>query len=81
MNNNDLFLNGKRIENVLTPYNSLLLRCIHSFEETDNFHDTDFADLCNENINLENDIISFNNKVKEYNLLYELNNNNEVDNG
>ena len=35
----------------------------------------------NENINLENEIISFNNKVKKYNMLYELNNNNEVDNG
>ena len=35
----------------------------------------------NSKINLENDIISYNNKVKEYNMFYELNNNNEVDNG
>ena len=40
-----------------------------------------FDDLNNPNINLENDIIIYNNKVKEYNLNYELNNNGECDNG
>ena len=40
-----------------------------------------FDDFNNSKIILENDLIIFNNKVKEYNLNYEINNNQEVDNG
>ena len=37
--------------------------------------------MANPNIALENDILIINNKIKEYNLNYELNNNGECDNG
>ena len=77
-------LNKKKLKNVTTkssllaPYNTLI-------NDEDSFNDLEirysFADMNNCNINLENDIISFNNKVKEFNLNYELNNNGEVDNG
>ena len=40
-----------------------------------------FDDFNNSKIKLENDLIIFNNKVKEFNLNYEINNNQEVDNG
>ena len=60
---------------ILTPYNSILE------DDTVKLDINDFDDMNNSKINLENDIISYNNKVKEYNMFYELNNNNEVDNG
>jgi serine/threonine protein kinase len=66
---------------ILTPYNSLICDEDSNEEEIEKYNDSEFDDKNNENINLENEIISFNNKVKEYNMLYELNNNNEVDNG
>ena len=66
---------------ILTPYNSLICDEDSNEEEIEKYNYSEFDDLNNENINLENEIISFNNKVKEYNMLYELNNNNEVDNG
>ena len=40
-----------------------------------------YDDFNNSKLELENDIIIFNNKVKQYNLNYEINNNQEVDNG
>ena len=66
---------------ILTPYNSLICDEDSNEEEIEKYNDSEFDDMNNENIILENEIISFNNKVKEYNMLYELNNNNEVDNG
>ena len=62
---------------ILTPYNSL----IEDDESEQQFNDSELDDFNNENLNIEHDLISFSNKVKEYNMLYELNNNNEVDNG
>ena len=53
---------------------------ISSFDESISNEDL-FDDFKNEKIKLENDIIIFNNKVKEFNLNYELNNNQEIDNG
>ena len=74
----------KKIKNITTkssllaPYNTLIQdnESILEYEMQDSFDD-----LTNPNINLENDIIIYNNKVKEYNLNYELNNNGECDNG
>ena len=40
-----------------------------------------FDDFNNSKLKLENELITFNKKIKEYNRLYELNNNGEVDNG
>ena len=74
----------KKIKNITTkssllaPYNTLIQDNDSIFEiEVQN----SFDDLNNPNINLENDIIIYNNKVKEFNLNYELNNNGECDNG
>ena len=63
---------------LLAPYNTLI-QDDESLSESD-IKDI-FDDLSNPNINLENDIIVINNKVKEFNLNYELNNNGECDNG
>ena len=63
---------------LLAPYNTL----IQDDESISDINLKDsFDDLTNPNINLENDIIVINNKVKEFNLNYELNNNGECDNG
>jgi non-specific serine/threonine protein kinase len=62
---------------LLAPYNTL----IQDDESCDSDIKDSFDDLNNTKINLENDIILINNKVKEYNLNYELNNNIECDNG
>ena len=79
MNNNDKNVTTKSF--ILTPYNSLIDGNDDSIEEMEKYTDSEFDDFNNGNINLENELISFSNKVKEFNMLYELNNNNEVDNG
>ena len=64
---------------ILAPYNTFLQQ-----ENNNSLCDDEndlFDDFNNINIRLENEIIGFNNKTKEYNMLYELNNNGEVDNG
>ena len=66
---------------ILTPYNSII-EDENSFDNVNNiFNNIDLEDINNSKINLEDDLISLDNKVKEYNMLYELNNNKEVDNG
>ena len=79
LNNNDKNVTTKSF--ILTPYNSLIDGNDDSIEEMEKYTDSEFDDFNNGNINLENELISFSNKVKEFNMLYELNNNNEVDNG
>ncbi len=74
----------KKLKNIstksslLAPYNTLI-----QDDDSISYYDMkdSFDDLNNTNIVLENDIIVINNKVKEYNLNYELNNNGECDNG
>ena len=66
---------------ILTPYNSIIEEDENSLENNDIFNSGDLEDINNSQINLENDLISLDNKVKEFNMLYELNNNKEVDNG
>ena len=76
--------NNKNIttkSSILAPYNTLIQN-----EENNSFFDDENADIFddfnNKNIKLENnDLIGFNAKSKEFNMLYELNNNGEVDNG
>ena len=76
--------NNKNIttkSSILAPYNTLIQN-----EEIDSFSEEEkndlFDDFNNKNILLEdNEIIGFNAKPKEFNMLYELNNNGEVDNG
>ena len=76
--------NNKNIttkSSILAPYNTLIQN-----EENNSFFDDENADIFddfnNKKIKLENnDLIGFNAKSKEFNMLYELNNNGEVDNG
>ena len=79
INNNDKNITTKSF--ILTPYNSLICGDDQSNDDIEKYVDSEFDDFNNVNINLENELVSFSNKVKEYNMLYELNNNNEVDNG
>ena len=63
---------------ILAPFNSI----INKDEEDDfYFEDNEMEDLTNNEIKLENGIISIGHKVKEFNMFYEMNNNCEVDNG
>ena len=64
---------------ILDPFNSAVENNKSSIDGS-NEYDI-YEDLNNSKLELENDIIIFNNKVKEYNLNYEINNNQEVDNG
>ena len=68
---NNFIKNNKRKSIILTPYNSIL----SNDDESDNL------DCENSELNMENDIIKFCAKVKEFNINYELNNNEEIDNG
>ncbi len=57
---------------ILAPYNTI--------KHFNNYYDDDFDEI-NVKIKLENHILLFGNKVKEFNRNYELNNNGECDNG
>ena len=58
---------------IYTPFNTYILnlKCKNA----------SLCDSKNKNIKIENDIINIGNKVKEFNIRYEMNNNGEVDNG
>ena len=84
LRNDEIKLEEKNIttkSTILDPFNS----CINNDNNSSNndlvIMDDLFDDFKNENIKLENDIMIFNNKVKEFNLNFEVNNNQEVDNG
>ena len=68
---NNFIKNNESKSIILTPYNSIL----SDDDESDNL------DCENSELKMENDIIKFNGKVKEFNINYELNNNEEIDNG
>ena len=75
--------NGENITNkssILAPYNSIISEYDSSSQRSLKSEDI-FNDFNNSKIKLEKDQIIFSKKVKEYNRLYELNNNGEVDNG
>ena len=69
---------------ILSPYNSMI-----SDEESDNLNLSkskesslyDALDNFNSELEIKNGIIKFHGKVKEFNMNYELNNNEEIDNG
>ena len=66
---------------ILDPFNSCVDNNNSSFDEPALVKEDPFDDFKNVEIKLENDIVLFNNKVKEFNLNFEVNNNQEVDNG
>ena len=63
---------------ILDPFNSAVNK---SSLDISLSREDKYDDFNNSAIKLENDLIIFNNKVKEFNLHYEINNNQEVDNG
>ena len=84
LRNDEIKLEEKNVttkSTILDPFNS----CINNDNNSSNndlvIMEDSFDDFKNENIKLENDIMIFNNKVKEFNLNFEVNNNQEVDNG
>ena len=67
---------------ILTPYTSINdFNKNNSLSNINDHPNNDSDDFSRNNIKFENEIILFSNKVKEYNLNYELNNNGEIDNG
>ena len=68
---NEMIKNSESKSIILAPYNSIL-------SDDD---ESDDLDLDNKELKMENDILKFAKKVKEYNINYELNNNEEIDNG
>ena len=62
---------------ILAPYNSMK----NFFQNDDDDEDDDDDDFSDMELRLENGIICFANKVREFNMNYELNNNGELDNG
>ena len=81
LRNDEVKLEDKNIStksSILTPFNSGLIN--NSFND-ESVKEDEFDDFKNSKITLENDLMIFNNKVKEYNFNFEMNNNQEVDNG
>ena len=66
---------------ILDPFNSCVDENNSFFDEPLVEKEDPFDDFKNVDIKLENDILIFNNKVKEFNINFEVNNNKEVDNG
>ena len=66
---------------ILAPYNSIITESDDMSQKISIKANDSFDDFNNSKIKLENELIAFSKKIKEYNRLYELNNNGEVDNG
>ena len=66
---------------ILAPYNSIISESDDISQRISIKSNDSFDDFNNSKIKLENELISFSKKIKEFNRLYELNNNGEVDNG
>ena len=70
--------NEESKSSILAPFNSVNKS---NDDEDDFFYEESMDDFNNDLIKVENGLIQVGNKVKEFNMLYELNNNCEVDNG
>ena len=84
LRNDEIKLEEKNIttkSSILDPFNSCIQSNLSCSEDSIISKDDSFDDFKNVEIKLENDIMIFNNKVKEFNLNFEVNNNQEVDNG
>ncbi len=66
---------------ILAPYNSIISENDDLTQRISIKSNDSFDDFNNSKIKLENELIAFSKKIKEFNRLYELNNNGEVDNG
>ena len=82
--NNKQNSNEENITNkssILAPYNSIISESDDITQRISIKSNDSFDDFNNSKIKLENELIAFSKKIKEFNRLYELNNNGEVDNG
>ena len=77
----NLTISNLKRDKSINNNNKNISSLIEDEESEPQFNELELDDCNNENINIEHNLISFSNKVKEFNMLYELNNNNEVDNG
>lgn len=66
---------------ILAPYNSIISENDDLTQRISIKSNDSFDDFNNSKIKLENELIAFSKKIREFNRLYELNNNGEVDNG
>ena len=66
---------------ILAPYNSIISENESISQRLSIKSEDSFNDFNNSKIKLDNEQIIFSKKIKEYNRMYELNNNGEVDNG
>ena len=77
---NEEIKNNETKSRILTPFNTMI-----SGENSRNNNsltkNLTLDNFLNKNIKIDNDILEIGNKVKEHYRLYELNNNNEIDNG
>ena len=71
--------NNKKINNILNNEEELKLQAINYYNRSTN--PFDILDNFNLDIKVKNNIIKFHGKAKEFNMNYELNNNEEIDNG
>ena len=76
--NNKKEKNDETKSSILAPFNS-----VNNDDEDEDFFFDELImdDFSNKNIHLENGIVAISNKVKDFNMFYEMNNNCEVDNG
>ena len=88
VNNYNNNVNIETKSNILAPYNTIRQIFINnnnnnSFDNMNSdFEENEiFNDLKNKEIKIRNGILLFSNKVREFNMNYELNNNGECDNG
>ena len=72
--------NNSSKSSILTPYNSAIYENSTPLNDTINKNNI-IDDEKNNDIKIENSDIIFSNKAKELNMIYELNNNGEIDNG
>jgi len=81
---NKILKNVSSRSSILTPYNTIVDKA-RSSERNENGKTNkkkiDLNDSTNEKLKLKNNLIIFSNKIKEYNLNYEINNNIDFDNG
>ena len=83
-NDNYILKNVSSKSSILTPYNTIIDKGKSSEKNDDDKtkqKKMDLNDSTNEKLKLKNNLIIFNNKIKEYNLNYEINNNIDFDNG
>ena len=77
--------NNKNVETksfILAPYNSkIMIRTFSGLDYFDDEEDDGTSARYNKELKIQNNVVLFSNKVREYNMNYELNNNGEMDNG